>query len=52
MALLLTSKRDCGMYVDGRSPRLKRGRSCEGYRAQLHEGQRSFQLNETSKHRG
>lgn len=54
VALLLTSKRDCkcGMYVDGRSPRLKRGRSCEGYTAQLHEGQRSFQLNQTSKHRG
>lgn len=39
------------MYVDGRSPRLKRGRSCEGYAAQLHKGQRSFQLNQTSKQR-
>lgn len=50
-ALLLTSERDCecGMYVDGRSPRLKRGRSCEGYATQLHKGQRSFQLNQTSK---
>lgn len=51
----LLRKRDCkrGMYVDGHSPRLKRGRSCEGgSAAQLHKGQRSFQLNETSKHRG
>lgn len=54
VALLLNSKRDCecGMYVDGRSWRLKRGRSYEGYTAQLHKGQRSFQLNQTSKHRG
>lgn len=54
VALLLTSKRDrkCGMHVGGRSPRLKRGRSCEGYTVQLHKGQRSFQLNQTSKHRG
>lgn len=40
MALLLTSERDreCGMYVDGRSPRLKRGRSCEGVRRTASRG--------------